>query len=98
MNDGVFSLTNLDLPKKVKYKQRKDSNKTNHKRKLAVLNNRKYKDYLEFVTKHPKMNIAEMDTVIGTDKSNKVLLTLLIKDTNFMLIRLLDKKCISSVN
>ncbi len=38
-----------------------------------------------------------MDTVEGI-KGGKVFLTLLIKDTKFMFIRLLDKKDISSVN
>lgn len=97
VNLGVFSLSNLDLPKKVKYKKRKSKNNSDYKRKLAILKNRTYEEYIEFTTNHKKMNICEMDTVEGT-KGGKVFLTLLIKDTKFMFIRLLDKKNITSVN
>lgn len=94
---GVLSLSNLDLPKKVKYKKRKSNKDTDYKRKLALLKNRTYEDYLDFIIKHPKMNVCEMDTVEGI-KGGKVFLTILIKDTKFMFIRLLDKKDVASVN
>lgn len=94
---GVFSLSNLDLPKKVKYKKRKSNKDTNYKRKLAILKGRTYEEFIEFKANHPKMNICEMDTVEGK-KGGKVFLTLLIKDTKFMFIRLLNKKNIASVN
>ena len=97
VDNGVFSLTNLDLPKKVKYKPRKKEVET-AKRELALLNGRRYEDFLSFIMDHPKMHIVEMDTVIGTQTSNKVLLTLFFRDTHFMLIRLLDKKTIKCVN
>lgn len=94
---GVLSLSNLDLPKKVKYKKRKSNKDTDYKRKLALLKNRAYENYLDFIIKHPKMNVCEMDTVEG-NKGGKVFLTILIKDTKFMFIRLLDKKNVSCVN
>lgn len=94
---GVLSLTNLDLPKKVKYKKRKSNKNTNYKRKLALLKGRTYNDYLTFTTEHPKMNVCEMDTVEG-NKGGKVFLTIIIKDTKFMFIRLLDKKNVACVN
>ena len=43
------------------------------------------------------MNICEMDTVEG-NKGGKVFLTIIIRKTKFMFIRLLDKKNIASVN
>src|SRR5574344_1186806 len=43
---GVLSLTNLDLPKKVKYKKRKKLKNSDYKRKIAILKERTYKDYL----------------------------------------------------
>jgi len=95
---GVFSLSNLDLPKKVKYKKRKNKNKdTNYKRNLALLTNRTYEDFLSFKHSHPKMNVCEMDTVEG-NKGGKVFLTIIIRDTKFMFIRLLDKKNVACVN
>ena len=98
VNLGVFSLTNMDLPKKVKYKKRKDNkNNKDYKRKLALLNGRTYNDFLIFTSNHKKMNICEMDTVEG-NKGGKVFLTIIIRKTKFMFIRLLDKKNIASVN
>lgn len=94
---GILSLTNLDLPKKVKYKKRKSKRSNDYKRKLALLKGRTYEEYLSFITDHPKMNICEMDTVEG-NKGGKVFLTIIIKDTKFMFIRLLDKKNVASVN
>ena len=94
---GVLSLSNLDLPKKVKYKKRKTNLDNNYKRKLALLKGRTYEDFLNFINKHPNMNVCEMDTVEGK-KGGKVFLTIIIKDTKFMFIRLLDKKNVSSVN
>ena len=98
VNDGVISLTNLDLPKKVKYKKRKQKNNTNYKKDLIILKGRKYEDYLNFIAKHQKMNKVQLDTVIGKRNNNKVLLTIYIVDTHFMLIFLLDKKDSSHVS
>ena len=93
---GVLSLCNLDLPKKVKYKKRKTTKDTD-KRKLAILKGRTFEEFLNFISIHPQMNICEMDTVEGK-KGGKVFLTILIRDTKFMFIRLLDKKNIACVN
>ena len=96
---GVFSLTNADLPKKIRYKERNHKNTTNkNKRELSLLKGRKYKDFTEFSSNHPKMNIVEMDTVIGKRNDCKCLLTLYIRKTHFMLIFLLNKKDSASVN
>lgn len=97
VDTGVISLSNLELPKKVKYKNRKHKKSNEYKRKLALLKNRTYEDFLTFSFEHPKMNICEMDTVEGV-KGGKVFLTILIRDTKFMFIRLLDKKNIACVN
>lgn len=88
---GVLSLSTLDLPKKVKYKARKKEERI-HKRQLALLKGRTYKEYLDFIIKHPNRNIVELDTVQGLSTDNKVLLTIIIKKTKFMLIFLLDKQ------
>lgn len=92
VNNGVISLTNLDLPKKVIYKKRKKKKNTKYKRDNLLLKGRKYEDYLDFISKHPKMNKVQLDTVIGQRSNKKVLLTMYIVDTHFMLIFLLDKK------
>ncbi len=95
---GVFSLTNADLPKKIKYKKRKNHVDNTNKRELSLLNNRRYEDFIIYTSNHPKMNIVEMDTVIGKRDNKKCLLTLYIRKTHFMLIFLLNKKDSASVN
>lgn len=98
IDEGIFSLNNLDLPKKVTYKPRKHQKDKSNKRELALLNGRKYEDFLLFKSEHPNMNIVEMDTVIGARGTGKVLLTLFIKETHFMFIFLLNKKNVACVN
>lgn len=97
VDERVLSLMNIDLPKQVVFKQRKSSKRRN-RRELAILKNRTYNDYILFKALHPKMNIVQMDTVIGKQGESKVLLTLLLVKTKFMLIFLLDKNNIASVD
>ena len=54
-------------------------------------------DFTSFMEQNPKLPIVEMDTVIGARNSGKVLLTILFRDTNFMLIFLLPDKSHQSV-
>ena len=90
---GILSLCNLDLPKKVKYKPRKKQYDNDYKRKNALLIGRTYNEFLTFSSDNPSFN---MDTVEGV-QGHKVLLTILIRSTKFMFIRLLDKKNVACV-
>ena len=54
--------------------------------------------FLKFSSEHPDYNIAEMDTVIGTLTSKKVLLTLLFRKTNFMIAILMKDKKAETTN
>lgn len=71
---GVFSLTNADLPKKIRYKKRKSTKDSKNKRELALLKGREYEDFILYSEEHPRMNIVEMDTVVGKIESKKCLL------------------------
>lgn len=97
VDSGVLSLTNLDLPKKVKYKKRKERKNNNYKREITILKGRKYEEYLDYVSKHPRMNIVQLDTVIGKRNENKCLLTMYLVETHYMLIFLLNKKTMQNV-
>lgn len=88
INNGVISLKNNDLPRKVKYKPRKKSSNKENKRNTAILLNRTYEDYIIKVDKEPKSNIWQLDTVIVLNDDSKCLMTFLLVETNFMLIRL----------
>ena len=88
---GVFSFKNIDLPRKVKYKKRKESKKQRIRRETAIRKGRTYEDFKEYIGKYPDSSIVEMDTVEGI-KGGKVFLTLLIRQSKLMLIYLLEQK------
>ena len=88
---GVFSFRNIDLPRKVKYKPRKENEKQRIRRETAIRKGRTYEDFKEYISKHSEASIVEMDTVEGK-KGGKVFLTLLFRQSKFMLIYLMDKK------
>ena len=82
---GVFSFRNIDLPRKVRYKKRKENKKQRIRRETAIRKGRTYEDFKEYIGKHPECSIVEMDTVEGI-KGGKVFLTLLFRQSKFMLI------------
>lgn len=88
---GVFTFRNIDLPRKVKYKKRKENKNQRIRRETAIRKGRTYEDFKEYIGKHPDCSIIEMDTVEGT-KGGKVFLTLLFRKSKFMLIYLMENK------
>ena len=88
---GVFSFRNIDLPRKVKYKKRKENKKQRIRRETAIRKGRTYEDFKEYIGKHADCSIVEMDTVEGI-KGGKVFLTLLFRQSKFMLIYLMENK------
>lgn len=93
---GVFSFKNIDLPRKVKYKKRKENKKQRVRRETAIRKGRTYEDFKEYIGKHPECSIVEMDTVEGI-KGGKVFLTLLFRQSKFMLIYLMENKTMECV-
>ena len=96
IDQNAFRVRNIDLPKKVRYKQR-HSHQVLMKFDYQYRKGRTYSDFTSFMEQNPKLPIVEMDTVIGARNSGKVLLTILFRDTNFMLIFLLPDKSHQSV-
>lgn len=93
---GLFTAKNIDLPRRVKYKVRsKNTNKT--KKDYSYKIGRTYEDFKKLLEENPNINVVEMDTVIGTSEKGKVLLTLLFRNFNFMIARLLSDKTADSV-
>ncbi len=90
VEQGVLSIGNLDLRRKVGYKPRKKKKETSE----GFLNqefrkNRGYDDYLKYMEKHPDTHVVQMDTVKGCREQGKRLLTLHFCDTNMMLMLLM---------
>lgn len=91
-DQGIFKAKNIDLPRRVKYKKRKPNKKPiDHNRQQVYRGRRTYKDFLFFMENHPDMEVVEMDTVMGSNKKGKCLLTLLFRNSNFMLCILLPR-------
>ena len=93
---GVFSFRNVDLPRKVKYKKRKENETQRIRRETAIRKERTYENFKEYIGKHPDCSIVEMDTVEGK-KGGKVFLTLLIRKSKLMLIYLMENKTMECV-
>lgn len=95
---GLLSAKNIDLPRRVRYKVRnKDINKSTSKKDYSYKIGRTYEDFQNLLKEFPNIHIVEMDTVIGTNEKGKTLLTLLFREFNFMIARLLPDKSSKSV-
>src|SRR5574344_35322 len=91
---GIVNLKNIDLARKVKYKVKKEYDYTRTKTNPKIKIGRFYTDFKDYLEFNPNCSIVEMDTVIGTQggKGGKCFLTLLFRQSNFMLIYLLPYK------
>ena len=97
INDGVFEFGPLDFPRIVKYKKRKNSSNRRTRKEREILINRKYTDFIEFISNNPDSNIVEMDTVEGLKNENDCFLTLLWRKSKFMLIFNLESQTTNEV-
>ena len=90
IDSGILSVANLDLRRKVAYRQRKKKKVESKPANIKYCReNRTYQDFLAYMDKHPSVNYVEMDTVIGTRKKGNRMLTMLFVQQSFMLIFLL---------
>ena len=80
---GLLEIKNIDLPKKVRFRQR-NKKTTVYKVDKNCLEGRRYEDFLDYMEKHPDTPVVEMDTVEGK-KGGKVLLTLHFVNCSLML-------------
>ena len=90
IDQGVLSIGNIDLRRKVAYRPRKKKKEVSE----GFLNqefrkNRGYDDYLKYMERHPDTPVIQMDTVKGCREQGKRLLTLHFCKTNMMLMLLM---------
>ena len=95
VNAGVLDIKNIDLPRKVRYRQRKKT-VTYYKIDKQCLVGRTYQDYLKYMEEHPDTPVVQMDSVEGI-KGGKVLLTLHFVNCEFMLAFLREHNDAQSV-
>lgn len=93
---GLFSARNLDLPRKVSFKQRKSNHDTFKVEKNCRIG-RSYSDFLLFLQDFPDCPIVQMDSVVGS-VAGKVLLTIHFSKAEFMLAFLRDRNTAASVS
>lgn len=80
---GLLEVRNIDLPRKVRFRQRKNET-TVYKVDKDCLVGRTYEDFLNYINENPDTPIVQMDSVIGI-KGGKVLLTIHFVNCSFML-------------
>ena len=92
LDQRVFQARNIDLPRRVRYKKRRNRHRPDTRKKLQVYRNRRtFKDFERYLEAHPGTDVVEMDTVKGSRSSGKCLLTLLFRSCSFMIIILLRR-------
>ena len=96
IDNQVLTARNIDLPRKVKYKPRK-KNISNPRLNRKYRINKTYADFTKLIEDNPNTQVVEMDTVEG-QKGGKVLLTMLFRNSTFMLAFLMDEKSQKCVN
>ena len=97
VNNGVFEFGPLDFPRIVKYKKRKNNHNRRTRKEREILINRKYSDFLDYISRNPYLNIVEMDTVEGLETEKDCFLTLFWRKSNFMLIFKLESQTTEEV-
>ena len=89
IDNSVFKIRNIDLPKKVVYRQRRPKYMLT-KIEYQYRQGRSIEDFKSFIQANPDLSVVEMDTLKGARGKGKVLLTMIFRKTSFMLIFLLN--------
>ena len=94
IDQGVLSVKNMDLPKKIVYKVRCSSSDEDNREKkdMEIFIGRTYRDFQDVLKENSDIRIVEMDTVVGCSGSHKVLLTLHFVPCEFMMAYILESK------
>ncbi|MFT8314838.1 MAG: IS30 family transposase [Clostridium sp.] len=90
----LFDVRNIDLPRKVKFRER--YKKPEFKVDKGCRIGRNYEDFNVFLNKNPDISVVQMDSVIGT-KGGKCILTIHFVESSLMLAFLRDANTSQSV-
>ena len=91
---GLFSVINIDLPRKVRHRPRKKKKTVKVDKKCHI--GRNYEDFLSYLAANPDISVVEMDSVEGR-KGGKVFLTLYFRSCSLMLAFIRDANTARSV-
>ena len=94
INNGYLTTKRMDLPFAVSYKKRKKSNKKYeyHENKNIDRSNRTYLDYLSYIQAHPNVFVVQMDFLGSIKTDRKSILTLIIPELHFVILRIIEDK------
>ena len=92
----IPGIKNIDLTKRVKYPVHYKKSK-NEPTNFAFLEHRTFDDFIGYTVSNSIFNVVEMDTVLSSKLDNHCLLTLLFRQSNFMLAFLLPNKTSDSI-
>ena len=95
VDQNILEVKNIDLPRKVRYRQRRKRVKI-YKVDKHCLEGRTYEDYLKYMEEHPDTPVVQMDSVEGR-KGGKVLLTIHFVNCSLMLAFLREHNDTQSV-
>jgi IS30 family transposase len=94
IEQGVLTIRNIDLPRKVRYRPRRMSKP--FKVDKNCRENRTYQDFKAYIAEHPDTPIVQMDSVEGC-KGGEVLLTIFFTQSDLMLMYLRNRNTSQSV-
>lgn len=95
VDGGILKIKNFNLPKKIRFRAKKNIKKI-YKIDKNCLQNRRYEDFIKYMEEHPDTPIVEMDSVEG-NKGGKVLLTIHFVNCSFMIAFIRDNNDAQSV-
>lgn len=97
IDNGLLSVKNIDLKRKVRYRVRKNKKPKAKPCNYDYLKGRRREDFLQYILDNPDINVWEMDTVEGV-KGESGILSLLFTKTNLQLYFKIDSICEEEVN
>lgn len=97
IDEGLLSVKNIDLRRKVRYRKRVKSDNQEPKLQQSYRIGRTYADYERFMLDNPECPVVQMDTVKGKKEKGQVILTMLMMKYDIMLMFLLPDCKASSV-
>jgi IS30 family transposase len=94
IDQGILSVRNIDLPRKVRYRLRHHSSVFKVDKQCRT--GRTYQEFQKYMEEYPDTPVVQMDSVEGR-KGRKVLLTILFTQSELMLIYLREHNTSQSV-
>ena len=94
INKGILTISREDLPYATTYKKRKKQNKKYEYRENKNIDrsNRTYVDYLAYLQAHPNVFVVQMDFLGSIKSDSKSILTLIVPDLHFVILKIIENK------